>query len=185
MATLTSFPIPAGAAAHPRPVPAASPHGRVPPSPPPRTPFLPRSTHTLSIPCLQDGAAGEPAAKAAKTETPSIPVQLGPKTFRTGREAVSYFSKLVSDFPEGFDLNEYEHAVILDLLVKGHADAAAKQGSGVAGFRVLVNTKYEGRTKCFFVCRTDGSKDDFSYRKCLTRLFPGENLEHRSRVEAA
>ena len=80
---------------------------------------------------------------------------------------------LFISFLQGTDLNEYEHAAIADLLSKGHADPASKIQSGVAAFRIKLNTKYEENTRCFFIIRADGSEDDFSYIKCLSKLFPG------------
>jgi len=80
--------------------------------------------------------------------------------------------------------------VLEPLLVRGHPAAASKVrlrfssllhlvfdaslstqiGTGLRAFQVREHPEHGSR--CFFVVRTDGSAEDFSYRKCAEALFP-------------
>jgi hypothetical protein len=43
---------------------------------------------------------------------------------------------------------------------------------------VVKARRVDGRVSyCFHICHLDGSVEDFSYRKCLTTLFSGEQLD--------
>ena len=63
---------------------------------------------------------------------------------------------------------QYEYLVLLDLLKKGHQDPATKMGSGIKAFQIREHPEFTSR--CFYLVRTDGSTDDFSYRKCVDKL---------------
>jgi len=45
-------------------------------------------------------------------------------------------------------------------------------GAGVKAFQVRNHPEFMSR--CFFVLRTDGSSEDFSYRKCAEALMPDQ-----------
>eukprot|EP00899_Mesostigma_viride_P007458 jgi/Mesvir1/16713/Mv15104-RA.1 len=111
---------------------------------------------------------GEDEAKKQKTMEP---IQLGPKIFKKARSMYSYFHDLLVKYPPNQDLNEYEHQVVLDLLKKGHVDAAGKIGPGVRAFQIRVHPEHD--SPCYFIIRTDGTKVDFSYRKgvIVARIF--------------
>lgn len=58
-------------------------------------------------------------------------------------------------------------------LVKFH-DKAEEKIKGLKDFTVGIHPEYK-ETRCFFVVKEDGTKEDFSFHKCLTRL--AESLE--------
>jgi DNA-directed RNA polymerase IV subunit 1 len=58
-------------------------------------------------------------------------------------------------------------------LLKYHEKAEDKL-KGLKDFSVGIHPEYN-QTRCFFVIKEDGSKEDFSFHKCLTRL--AETLE--------
>ncbi|KAL2652361.1 hypothetical protein R1flu_020489 [Riccia fluitans] len=125
---------------------------------------------------------GVEAAKRSKTEengkeeTASVaPVKLGPKLFHSGIEMFTYFYDLLHGWVSNVDFNKYEHMVLTDLVTKGHRDAESKIGSGIKSFQSRFHSGWHSR--CYFLVRTDGSSEDFSYRKCVDRLMPlPENL---------
>lgn len=116
-------------------------------------------------------SAEEPEPKRQKVEDA---VTVGPLTFSGATEACSYFSDLLSHFRPEQDLNEYEFVVLLELLTKGHRDPQKKIGVGVSSFQIRTHPTYG--SKCFYICRTDGTSEDFSFRKCVARLFPNDPL---------
>ena len=56
------------------------------------------------------------------------------------------------------------------MLKKGHAEPDKKIGGGVKAFQVRYHPMFKSR--CFFLVRSDGSSDDFSFRKCVDRILP-------------
>lgn len=61
------------------------------------------------------------------------------------------------------------HFVFIRKLLKYHPQQAAKVGVGVQSIKVANPPQYPN-TKCFWVVRTDGTSEDFSYRKCIKAL---------------
>jgi hypothetical protein len=55
-------------------------------------------------------------------------------------------------------------AEVLQAALALHPDASAKVGSGITHFSVR---SADFGTKCFWVNRTDGSSEKFSYRSCI------------------
>lgn len=84
-----------------------------------------------------------------------------------------YVQKLLVDLPQGVVIEEPYHAFLCQL-VKRHHEAADKIGSGIKYFKVLTNTNYGGKNRCFYLFRTDGTHTDFSYQKCMSTLTPWE-----------
>ena len=64
------------------------------------------------------------------------------------------------------DVPSYVRADIL----AHHANKAEKEGCGVAKVKVGRNPSHPD-TSCFVIVRTDGSEVDFSYLKCLDRVY--------------
>lgn len=56
---------------------------------------------------------------------------------------------------------------LLELLK--HHDKAEEKLKDVKDFTVGLHPEYK-QTRCFFVVKNDGSKEDFSFHKCLNRL---------------
>lgn len=125
----------------------------------------------------EQGAEGQNAEEdvAEQSEQPAAtvpqvgPIQVGYKTFTTVEEALKYYHYLITHVTLDQDLNEYEYFNVLEVLKKGHPDPQKKIGSGVKAIQVK---KYpEMESTCFFIMRTDGTKEDFSVRKCISNLF--------------
>lgn len=60
-----------------------------------------------------------------------------------------------------------EDTVVLTSALALHPEAAQKIGSGIAGFSVR---SADFGSKCFWVNRTDGTTEKFSYRSCIYKL---------------
>ena len=73
--------------------------------------------------------------------------------------------------------------VLLALLDK-HPRAAEKKGPGVESITFSEHPTYTG-TQCFFINRTDGTKEDFSFRKCITAIFPDQPRGSKGKKRSA
>jgi hypothetical protein len=130
-------------------------------------------------PADADADADEPDAKKQATEPETTepekpkyaPVKLGPKTFETPEDMVKYFSWILNNMTINQDMNDYERMVVEPCLRTAHPDAEKKIGSGIKAFQIRTHPEHE--TRCYTVIRTDGTTEDFSYRKCVEVLFPG------------
>ncbi|KAI3685101.1 hypothetical protein L6452_34334 [Arctium lappa] len=117
---------------------------------------------------------------AAKTG----PVAVGYKSFETSVQIFDYFFKFLHFWPPNLNVNKYEHAMLLDLLKKGHLEAEKKIGAGINAFQVRYHPQWKSR--CFFLVREDASADDFSFRKCVDHILPlPENMIVKSDVNKA
>jgi Protein of unknown function (DUF3223) len=102
------------------------------------------------------------------------PVDLETRSFKTQREATVFFSQILRQYKPG-DRVSAEHEPDLRALLKRHTEYQEKLGSGIAYFFVDIPGDPEDKPKlskpqqCFWVCRTDGTKDDFSIGNCVTR----------------
>lgn len=67
--------------------------------------------------------------------------------------------------PQG--VTDETHVAFLTALVARHPEADEKIGGGIAGFKVQVNPKGEGNTRCFYVIHPDGGSTHFSFGSCL------------------
>jgi hypothetical protein len=92
-------------------------------------------------------------------------------TFPTMGELKAYIQKLLSDLEQGVVVPEPFHS-FLCCLVKRHRESADKIGVGIKHFKVLTNTNYGGKNRCFYLFRTDGTFTDFSYQKCVATPSP-------------
>ncbi|VFR01223.1 unnamed protein product [Cuscuta campestris] len=111
-------------------------------------------------------------------------VTLGPKSFGSSVEMFDYFYKLLHYWTPNFDINKYEHMLLLELLKKGHAEPETKIGEGVRAFQVRNHDVF--KTRCFFIVRVDGSAEDFSFRKCVDRILPlPENMQVKHNANKA
>lgn len=59
-------------------------------------------------------------------------------------------------------------------LIKHH-ELAEERMKDIKGFTVALHPEYK-QTRCFFVLKNDGSREDFSFHKCISRLV-GDNDE--------
>ena len=109
-------------------------------------------------------------AEEASKEILSGPVKLGYKTFDSSVEIFDYFYNFLHSWPLNLNVNKYEHQMLLELLQKGHKNAARKIGVGIRSFQIHKHPKWMGR--CFVPIREDGSVDYFRFRKCVHHILP-------------
>nr|XP_012569052.2 protein EMBRYO DEFECTIVE 514-like [Cicer arietinum]XP_012572537.2 protein EMBRYO DEFECTIVE 514-like [Cicer arietinum] len=65
---------------------------------------------------------------------------------------------------------QYEHKMLLELIMKGHPEPHKKIGGEICAFQVRMHPMW--KSKCFFLIREDESADDFSFRKCVDHILP-------------
>ncbi|KAK8692962.1 hypothetical protein V6N13_070563 [Hibiscus sabdariffa] len=97
-------------------------------------------------------------------------VRLGPKEFGSSLEMFDYFYNFLHYWPTEFNLNKYEHMVMLELLKKGHEESDKKIGGGIKAFQIRIHPVW--KSKCFFAIREDDTAEDFSFRKCVDHILP-------------
>ena len=121
----------------------------------------------------EDAEGGDEAGeKEAKVEEKVwTPVKLGPKTFNSPDEMIKYFSWLLNAMTMNQDMNDYERMVVEACLRDAHPEAEKKIGCGIKSFQIRTHPEHDSR--CYMVVRTDGTCENFSYRKCVEKLFPG------------
>lgn len=91
------------------------------------------------------------------------PITIGTRTFDTKGAATEFIQEILYRHPLLTPIDGPDHAFLLDLLSM-HPRAAEKIGVGVKHFTVEKN---KGGTQSFYIIRVDGSRDDFSFGKCL------------------
>lgn len=91
------------------------------------------------------------------------PITLGHLRFAKQGEALDYFKNLLNRYSPGDTISAADYADV-EALLSGHPRAQEKIGTGIAA--LLVDRDPE-RGQCFHVLRTDGSKENFSYKKCI------------------
>ena len=91
------------------------------------------------------------------------PVVVGGKSFRTQAEAKSFIKELLNSQPLKQPIPDPHHS-FLCALVALHPRASEKIGVGIKHF--TVEPAAHG-TRCFYITRIDGSRDDFATGKCV------------------
>ncbi|WCJ39088.1 DNA-directed RNA polymerase V subunit 1, partial [Euphorbia peplus] len=81
-----------------------------------------------------------------------------------------------SGYNDGDPLSPTDQAYILDNVFNHHPAKDAKMGSNIDHFMINKHDVFS-ESKCFYVVSTDGSKTDFSYRKCLENYVRGKYSE--------
>ncbi|MCO5600510.1 hypothetical protein L7F22_054623 [Adiantum nelumboides] len=128
-----------------------------------------------------DADKGEAPASAGedKASAPPSEAKLGPKVFSSSMDMFNYFYELLRNWPLNLNVNKYENLMLVDLINQGHSEPEKKKGTGIEAFQVRVNPDFHSR--CYYIIRTDGSAEDFSYRKCVDHILPlPEDLKARS-----
>jgi len=87
------------------------------------------------------------------------------KKFDTQKDAIRFIRSILNKYNLNGKLTKEDFNFISELL-KRHSDNKEKVGCGIKEFRVRKNKKW-ANTRCFYIIRTDGSVEDFSYRSCL------------------
>lgn len=94
-------------------------------------------------------------------------IYLGVQKFKSIKEIQSYFGKLLKSVQVGHRVPEAE-GICLKELLKYHASAEKKIGD-IDHFEVDKHPKFT-ETPCFFIVRKDGTKEDFSFNKCIKEI---------------
>jgi hypothetical protein len=90
-------------------------------------------------------------------------VTVGSLNFSKQGDALAFFKEILNRYQVGQFVGSADE-VHLRALLATHVDFESKTGSGVESFQV----NFDGyRGKCFWVVRTDGTKEDFSYQRCV------------------
>ncbi len=93
------------------------------------------------------------------------PVVLETITFDTQTEAHTFFHEMLQRYIPGEQVTP-EDALHLVELFKRHPSYAAKVGPGVSYFEVMPE---QFNSQCFCAVLLDGTKEGFSYKKCVTQ----------------
>ena len=91
------------------------------------------------------------------------PQTIGSRTFDTKGTAIEFIQGILYRYDLRVPITGDDHDCVMDLLRK-HPKAAEKIGVGVKHFTI---EPAEGGTRCFYITRVDGSRDDFSFLKSL------------------
>ena len=94
---------------------------------------------------------------------PAKKVQVGDVCFGSKSEATEFFRNMLYRY-ELADKVSKEDASLLTVLLAKHPEAAEKIGAGIESFSVR---SADFNTRCFWVNRTDGSTEKFSFRACF------------------
>lgn len=105
----------------------------------------------------------------------AIPVDIGDEHFPTKEAARERCRDILHAYPgepgsgpgQPQPVTDPVHVEFLTALVARHKWAGDKIGAGVAGFKVQVNAKGTGGTRCFYVVHPDGNSTQFSFDNCL------------------
>jgi len=92
-----------------------------------------------------------------------IKVAIGTREFKTKTEAVKHFTDMLARYDNGqgvtgTDLDD------LNSLIEKHPRFEEKIGNGIK--RIFADWIQHG-ARCFWIERSDGTKEDFSFRKCI------------------
>jgi hypothetical protein len=93
------------------------------------------------------------------------PVILETREFANQSLAKDYFKAMLNRYGPGDRVQSGDAADLASLLSR-HNEYEEKLGSGIDHFEVM---RAEYATQCFCIVRTDGSREDFSYQRCIDR----------------
>ncbi|WP_306260428.1 DCL family protein [Pararhizobium sp. IMCC21322] len=91
------------------------------------------------------------------------PVEIGDMKFAKKGDALNYLKSLLNRYSPEERVSAVDEIFLLKAL-KNHPEVSEKVGAGVA--HIFVRRADYG-TKCFWVRRTDGSEERFSYKSCV------------------
>ncbi len=94
---------------------------------------------------------------------PRKPVIIGDIKFDKKGDALLFFKTMLNKYSPGERVSD-EDGEVLSIALNNHPDAVKKVGVGIFYFSV---GKADFGTQCFWVNRTDGSSEKFSYISCL------------------
>lgn len=91
------------------------------------------------------------------------PITLGSLHFGKKGDALAYLKAMLHKYDVG-DKVSADDAEVLRAALALHPDSDAKVGCGITHFSVR---SADFGSKCFWVNRTDGSTEKFSYKACI------------------
>jgi len=94
-------------------------------------------------------------------------IYLGYRKFKSITELKDYFGRYLKSAAVGQTVDEPEASLLKELL-KYHARGDEKV-KDIERFEVNMHPEYKD-TKCFFIVKHDGTKEDFSYVKCVKKI---------------
>lgn len=83
--------------------------------------------------------------------------------FARKADALAFMKVMLNRYSPGDTVDEADARFLAEALSR-HPEARGKIGSGLRRFEVRA-AKYG--TQCFWIIRSDGSEEDFSYKKCV------------------
>ena len=99
--------------------------------------------------------------------TRAKPVTIGERKFPSKTAAIRFLSAMLNKYELLARVSD-DHATILRHLFAGHPESENKlRGYEITHFEVHPFVK---GSRCFFLCRSDGTKQDFSFSKCIDAL---------------
>jgi phosphomevalonate kinase len=94
---------------------------------------------------------------------PAKPISFGPLDFARKGDAEKHLMDMLHRYDVG-DKVSADDAIVLKAALALHPEAQAKIGCGISHFSVR---SADFGTKCFWVNRTDGTTEKFSFRSCI------------------
>lgn len=95
------------------------------------------------------------------------PVVIGDQYFSRQIDALNFFKEILSKYSLGERVSVADTKSLIPLLDR-HRHREEKVGSGVDYF--IVDADGYGK-QCFWVVRTDGTRVQFTYRRCITGIW--------------
>lgn len=92
----------------------------------------------------------------------STGIQIGDAKFKTKDHAVKYFSTILNNHK----MKDKIYSLKLFDLIELHPDAKRKIGVGIDYFYIDYSPDWKA-SKCFWLCRKDGTVEDFSFMKII------------------
>ena len=92
------------------------------------------------------------------------PIEIAGNVFAKKGDALDYLKNMLNSYHPEEKVSEAD-AYFLTHALENHPDAIEKIGSGINGFFVR---RADYGTKCFWVERSDGTEEKFSYISCVT-----------------
>lgn len=94
---------------------------------------------------------------------PAKSVQFGDLRFEKKGDALAFLWAMLAKYKPGDQVAAADAEILKHALLR-HPDATEKIGTGISSFEVR---SADYGTQCFWVCRTDGSKERFSIKSCV------------------
>lgn len=102
-----------------------------------------------------------------KREPKSFGIEFANEKYKDANQLKSVFHNILMTTPNNTQIKEPHHSMLKELL-KFH-DKGEKKLENVDHFTVDIHPEFK-ETRCFFIVRTDESKEDFSAKKCIANI---------------